>query len=456
LTHVDAGKFSPAPKFWFEAVLKAAAGQNISVKLYDKTNAAYVAGAVVSSASTAATIVRSVGSFTLSGAAEYQFRVLVSGGTGTLYQVKLQAMQQYPTAAPTQVRIASYAERTQTSFAESGGAARWQYDKNELDGIDAVYFETVGNDGGAGTAGEARLVKTDGTVIATNTMTSAITRTRSADIKGSLNAGDVYYVEIKANTVNPKKTQLYQARIVIEQSSMTRTVNYVDLSWKTTTTAAAHADLGYDARYHADSEFGGYRYFEVTKDNSHASGWAGSRLEDNTAAAVVAGSDQAQKGQTKTRVRSADLNAALNSQNGTYSFQGNASRSTSTFYDAFLISHVNLTRGHTFDHPMKTTTPAAGTCTWSFSLEYVGSSNLGRLRNATISLRGSATQDQIKWDGASITQTSGTAATVTSGSDLVHLVSSNPSSSGSSQVDADLKGTCGGLHTVQRAHYVLG
>lgn len=461
LVRINAADYAPAPAWHLEATLAAPSGQTISVILLDKTGGGTIAASEVSTTSTTATTVRSAG-FTLSSDKEYQFQSKVTGlvAGGAVTMVKLVGLQEYPTSTQTQVRIAGGSETTATTYGVPGRAARWVYEgATGYDGLAGVYLEAVGQVPALQTgAGAVRLVDTgNGTEAAAvsfgTTLTSA-TRVRSADLSGALVTGREYEVEYQAGTgVTPKLT-LHLARIVVAQASFTKTVRYVDLAPTVTTTATSFATVGHPGRYHMDTEWGGTTaYLEATLKNSGAGGTTSLRGYDNGAAAAMTGSQLDVTGTTLARQRSGAL--TLNSANVTYAAQLQATSGTAEARNAWLI--VYQSGGKSYDHVLRTRNDVVNGCTWDFTLQHTGGSNLARMTSATVTLRGATSAAQIVVASGAVTQATGSAVSVAYGSRAEHVVASNPGSAGSTTLNADLLGTCQGtgIHTAQPISYVL-
>lgn len=456
ITHVDPADYGGSATFYLEAYLKAPAGQTASVILRNMTDGVDVAASEVTTSSSSYVLLRSAG-FTLSGSKDYQFRMKNSGTSagGELSMVKLVLEQQFPAKTETQVRLSSIATTSSALWTVPARAGKWRYDATGLDGLTGAYFEFVANSGA--TDGEVRLVdRTTGTVVSSTTFLSNVPfRSRSFDISGSMADGHEYEVEF-ASVVGGATgiTTLYLARIVLQQASFTKTVRYADLTWATSTTSTGFVTVGYPARYHMDSEWGGVTgYFEATLANSGAGGTSSATLWDNTAGSAVSGSQVDVTGTTRTRVRSASV--ALDRANGTYAVQLKASAGTADLRDAWLI--VLQVAGKTYDDALRTAN-AVNACTWSFTLVAGPTSGLARLTSATIALRGNGVlQDQVKVAGGVLTQGSGAAVSVPYPGNLQHVVTTNPSSAGSSSISASLSGTCSGtgIHTVQPVTYTL-
>ncbi|MGQ0535018.1 MAG: hypothetical protein ACT4PT_02990, partial [Methanobacteriota archaeon] len=186
--------------------------------------------------------------------------------------------------------------------------------------------------------------------------------------------------------------------------------------------------------------------------NSNSGQIAYARLYDTAAAAAVSGSEVTVTGQTVTRVRSGAL--ALGAADVTYAAQIKAGGNDAKLRGAWLI--VFQIEGKTYDHILKTKNDVAGSCTWSFTLAHASSSGLSRMKSATIAIRGDAAlQGQIVVASGAVTQTTGSAVAVPFGTSLQHVVTTVPSDGGTTTIDGDVNGVCGGVRTVQRVTYVL-
>jgi len=453
--YVDASDYSPAPTYFLEAYLKApVAGQSTSVQLYDKTGAAAI-GPELTSTSTTLELKRSVG-FTLSGAKEYQFQTKDSsaGSSGQVQMVKLLVMQQYPTKTVTQVKVSGAADSTSNGLVDTGRTGHWLYESADYDGTVAVYFEAIANIPAGGSNGAVALVTTAGVALTTLTI-SATTATRVISAAISPTNNVAYKVQFKdGGNGGGNKITLHEARVVITQSSFTKTTRYEDLTWRHVVSSTTYATVGYPSRYHMDSEWGGLTgYFEGTLVNSNAAQTTTAQLYDDTAAAAVSSSPISNTGTTATRVRSGAL--TLDVANGTYTVQLKGSGAANAEARSLWLI-VKQTSTKTYDYALKATN-SIGSCTWSFNAAKTSDSNTARMTSFTISVRGdSSTQNQIVYSGGSYSQTSGSTVTVAASNTAQVLVDTNPASSGTTTVDADLQGTCsGGVKTLQRITFTL-
>lgn len=451
LIQVDVADYTPTPTFFLEAMLKApAAGESTSVQLYDVTTGAAVGPEVVSS-STTVELLRST-SFTLSGSKEYRFQTKDSsaGSNGEVHMVKVIALQEFATKTITQVKISGAAESTSNNFVDVGRTVIFLYEGADLDGTITVKFEAVAQvPSGSGNGAQVRLATSGGTAVSTLDITNAMT-TATRVISGALTLtnGQAYKVQFKdgGNGGNNRIT-LHLARLVIAQSSFTKTIRYEDLTWLTTVSTTTFTKVGYTGQYHMDSEWGGVSgYFEATLRNSNGGQTTTARLFDYTANAAVASSDVSSTGSSVTRVRSGSI--SLNVANGTYAVElkgsGTANAEART---AWII--VKQTALKSYDYAVRATN-SVGSCTWDFTVEKTTDSNMNRLRGFKVSIRsGASTQDQVVWNGSSFTQTVGTAVSVAPAAALDIIVSTDPTTAGSSSVSASLKGTCGGVGTLQ-------
>lgn len=450
---VNVADYSPAPTFFFEAYMKAGTGGTTSAILRDKTSVGDIALSEVSTTSTSLTLVRSA-AFTLSGDKDYTISTKKATANGELHHARLVSAQQFATKTVEQVRLMQGDQSLSSTWAVPSRATQWSYDGSSTDGVTAAYFEVVGEvDGSMLTASQVRLRdRTAGTTVATLTigiLDTAATRFRSADIKASLVDGHLYEVEVlRGDGLLNDKVKIYVARVLVLQSAFTKTVRYVDLSWTATTTATTFTTVGYPGRYHMDSELGGIQgYFEVTMKNSNAGQTSSAQLYDNTAGAAVSGSQVDVTGTTSTRVRSGLL--TLNTANVTYSAQLKATANTAEVRSAWLI--VLQTDEKTYDHMLRTRNDVVNACTWSFTLQHTADSNLARIAEASVALRGASTATQIVVANGAVTQSTGSAVSVAFGSSAAHVVATRPTSAGSSTLDADLLGTCvgSGIRTAQ-------
>lgn len=458
-SRINAADYTPSATFYFEAYLKAGSGGTTYAILRNKTDGTDVAASEVSTTSTSVTLVRSA-AFTLSGDKDYTIRMKKATANGEIHDARLVLVQQFPTKTVEQVRLMQGDEATGTNWAVPSRAAKWRYDGAATDGVTAAYFEAVAEvDGNMLTDSLIRLMdRTTSTAVATLTvdiLDTAATRFRSGDVKASLVDGHIYEIEVnRGDGLLNDKLKIYVARILILQSAFTKTVRYVDLSWTVTTTATSFTTIGYPGRYHMDSELGGIQgYFEVTMKNSNAGQTSSAQLYDNTAGAAVSGSQVDVTGTTLTRVRSGLV--TLNVANVTYAVQLKATANTAEIRNAWLI--VLQTDEKTYDHVLRSSNNVVNACTWSFTLQHTGSSNLARIAEASVSLRAGSTATQIVVANGAVTQSTGAAVSVAFGSSADHVLVTRPSSTGSSTLSADLLGTCTGfgIHTRQPLTYTL-
>jgi hypothetical protein len=456
ITDVNAADYAPAPTFYLEAVMTAPAGQRIYAILLDKAAGTTIAASEVSTNLNNPTRVRSL-SFTLSGDKEYQFQTKndgVSAG-GTVYNVKLVVQQQFPTKAATQVRLSGADTRTTNTFATTTRAALWRDDHDQMDGVTAASFEAVAQMS-AGTGAVRLMDRTTGSQVVSLTISAlTATRSRSADILGSLTAGHEYEVEIKGGG-GAIKVSLHLARVVFTQSSasvLTKVVRYVDLGWQNTTSSTTYVREGYDSRYHMGSEYGPVSgYFEATLSNGNNAQTTFARLVDRLSGSAIASSDVQVTGNTRARARSGLL--TLDTADADYGAEFRASGNTANARNAWLI--VLQDGGKMYDYALRTRNDVAGSCTWAFTLQHTSSSGLARMRGATLALRGNgAVQDQVKVVNGVVTQATGSAVNVPFNTSAQHLVTTDPTSAGSSTLNADLVGACAGVHTLQHVTYTL-
>lgn len=457
---INTADYAPAPTFYFEAYMKAGSGGTTYAILRDKSGAADIAASEVSTTSTSLTLVRSA-DFTLSGDKDYTIRTKKATANGELYHARLVVVQQFPTKTVEQVRLAQGVDNTGTGWSVPTRATKWRYDGASTDGVTAGYFEIVAEvDGNMLTDSFVRLMdRTSGldvTRITISILDTSPTRFRSGDIKSSLVDGHEYEIEVqRGEGLLTDKLKMYVARVLVLQSSFTKTVRYVDLSWSASTTSTSFVATGYPGRYHMDTEWGSITgYFEATMRNSNSGSTSSARLWDQQAGAAVSGSQVDVTGTTRTRARSGLI--TLNLANVTYEAQLQASANSAEIRSAWLI--VLQGPGKTYDHALKTKNDVVDACTWSFTLQHTSSSDLARIAHATLSLRGGgALQDQVKVVSGSVTQSVGTAVSVAFPNAVEHVVQTNPTSTGSSTLNADLLGTCTGfgIRTSQPVTYTL-
>lgn len=462
LQRIDAANFTPAPKFWLELDGKAAAGQNISVKLRDITNGAWVANAVVDTTSTTYALTRSTNSFALSGTTDYEFGVRVSGGTGSYLQVRLLYMQQEPTKSETSIPVAfeSTSVTDTLNFHQVSSTALWTPDKSKTDGTVTARFEITADQSGTPVSNSQVKLGTGAncgttTVVTLTLANGASTQRRSSnDIWASLTEGTDYVVCAEAGAGVGTSVTVHGARIVVEQSNYAKTVNYVLLSGgQTATTATAAGTRGFDGRFQAISLYQWTpKYFESTMQ--HVTGTVDARLYDNSTATTV--TTVSTTSATLVRMRSTDF--ALTG-NDSYSLQiDSQAGTTATFTNAWIVSFVDVTFGRRYDYAVSATTPGSSSCaSWTFTLAKSSpTATPTGMRNLTIALKtGSTVQNQIVYDGSSWTSSEGAAITVSSSTQFKQLVYTNPSTSATNTVTADLKGNCGGVHTVQKVTYTF-
>lgn len=351
---VDASNFQPEPLFFLEAYMEAPTGETVSLRLRDLTDATNVTGTTVSTSSDSLELVRS-GGFRLSGAKDYAFQSRVTGSSsgGAVKSVKLLAMQQFPTAATTQARIASADEVTDTTFTVPESAALWQYDKASMDGIQSVHFEVVANmTSGLVNGANIRLVEvSSGTEIASFSVaasTTTPTRFRSGDIASSLSDGREYQVEAETGSITAK-VYLHAARIVIIQSDFSETVQYTSLSWEDSTGSTGWTSAGYAGRYHMDTQWDNRTvFFEGTLADDTLATNASLRLFDRLAGSPVAGSTLNVIGLARTRVRT---DVTLNPRNATYraEFKTEGGLTNALLDNAWIVTHLKVSSLTTMD-----------------------------------------------------------------------------------------------------------
>lgn len=464
ITRVDTANYDGSPEYYLEAVLVGpGAGNNACVQLRNKTDAATVAGSEICTNSTSPTRVRS-GALALAGAKDYVFQYMNSGlgSGGTVMTVKILTRQLYPTKTETQVFMSGADWKTNDDVLTTARRSiRYLNDDDAWTPIGTIYLEFVANNTGVGN-GRARIrdVTNGNNLGSTGFDTATITRFRSA----AINPSDERELEFQFRSDNDPTSYafIWIARLIIIQSAtVTQTVRYVDLSWNATTTNTGSTSVGFDARYHMDEEWGNRTaYFEATLENSDAAGTTYARLVDRTAAATVVGSEVSLAGTAMDRARSGAL--TLNAAAGDYAAEFNSSVGTNTAKLRNAVLIVFQAPGKWHDDVLRTDNDATSmSCSFTLAYRAAGSGNLGRLNSGTrISIRaqgGPLSDEIILGAGGTVSQSEGSAVSVPAGSRLEHVVFSDPSSSGTSTIKADLKGTCGvGVHTTQDLTFVLG
>ena len=453
--------YSPTPTFYFEAFMSAPAGATAYAILRDRSNGADVAASEVSTTSTSLVLVRS-GAFTLAGEKDYSIRIKRAGGAdgGELRDARLVLVQDFPTKTVEQVRLMQGDHVGSTSWAVPSRATRWRYDAAAWDGIASAHFEIVAEvDGNMLTDSRVRLVdRTAGTVVTTLTVTildSSAKRFRSGDIKAQLVDGHEYEVETnRGDGVINDRLKVYVGRLLLFQSGFTKTVRHVDLAPADATSSSSFVTLGHRGRYQSATEWGpASGFFEATLRNTDSSGATSVRLVDLGGGTVVDGSLLASTGTARTRLRTGSV--PLAGEAAEFRVEVSATGGTGEIRSAWLVVHQSRTK--TYDSVLQTGTPAGGGCAWTFTLQYVSGSNLGRLAGATLTLRGPSTADQVVITSGTVSQSSGSAITAAAGSRLDHVVAADPTASGTSTIEAQLRGRCAGsgIHTVQPVTYVV-
>jgi signal peptidase I len=448
LALADTAALDGTVQYYLEATMAAGSGTTVSVQLYDVTSAAAVSGAEVSTASTTATTVRS-SAFTLSNAHDVQWQSKVGSllVSSSITSVKLLSAQQFPTKTQTAVPIsgAGQSAAASTAFGIPVGATKWLYETASLDGTVTVNLEAVMDSSSALATTSLQLVdRTSASTVTTLTTTStSAARVRSGSL--TLTNGHEYEVELKTSSALAT-AHLYEARMLLTQTSFTKTLRYEDLSFGHTTTSTSFTTVGAGGRHNAATEWGSLSAtFEATLRNSGA-GTTSLQLFDTTGSAVVSGSTLTLTSSTASRQRASV--ALLNNDPGTYAAQLKASANTAEVRTAWLI--VAQADGKTYDHAIKSSNNVAGSCAWSFTAALTGNTGIAKLTAAKVQLTGdSGTVDQVVVSGGAATQTVGSAVTTAYGNSVKVVVQSRPSASGTIDLTLDLQGTCSGVHTLQ-------
>jgi len=431
--------------YYLEATLVATAG-TISVQLFDVTASAAVSGSEVSTSSATATTVRS-SSFSLSNAHDVQWQSKVTlAGSGSVSSVKLLSAQQFPTKTQTSVPVSGAGQTAalSTSFVVPVAATKWLYETASLDGTVTANFEAVAASSAATTASVRLVDRTSASTVTTLTTTSlTAVRLRSGSL--TLTSGHEYEVEIQSSTGTA--ISLYMARVLLTQTgSFTKTLRYEDLSEAHSTTSASFTTVGAGGRHNAATEWGSLAAtFEATLRNSGA-GTTSLQLLDTTGNAAVSGSTLTLASSTASRQRASVT--LLNNDPGTYAAQLKSSASTAEVRTAWLI--LAQADGKTYDHATKASNNVAGSCTWSFTAALTGNTGIAKLASAKVQLTGdSSTVDQVIVSSGAATQTVGSAVSTAFGNAVKVVVLSRPSAAGTIQLNVNLQGTCGGVHTLQ-------
>lgn len=463
LVYVAPASYAPTPSFYFEAVLVAPAGQTAFAILRDRNLSLDVPGTEVSTTSTTAVLVRA-GPFSLGTAASYGVAIKNSGLTaaGQLLAAKLLVEQDLvgfggTATMRTLVPLSSGSQAGASGFGAPTRAARWSYDAADWDGVTGGEFSFVASVSAATVTGEVRLFdRTAGAAVATVSVpATALSATRfAANVPvASLVDGHEYELEFRRSAGSGStRVRLELAHLLLHQSAFTRGIRYVDLSWQTTTGSSAFATAGFDGAFFADVERGApIGYLEATMFGSTAGVTTTARVVNGVTAAVYATSTAAVKGTTATRVRSAAI--TLDGHDDLYAVEISRSSGTGTLRHAWLL--VPQVAAKTYDSLLATTN-AVGVCTWSFTASLVSSTNVARLGNAKVQLRGTGSPvDQVVIASGVVTQSSGGAVTAAPTAAVHHVVVTQPSSAGTSTLEVDVLGACGGLHTAQRIVYTL-
>lgn len=464
------GALDPAPTYWLEAYMKADAGNETSVRLFNGGDDQWVFDSRVNTTSTAWTLVRSAG-FTLNATGkEYFFQSRAStANTGAIRMVKLIAAQSYDLDAGTDITKTETQVRISGADASAGGAAVasdrsarfvWNETLFKPTADTKVFFEATG---WTDSNGGADIVLHD--VTSGNDVTSLnfaqddpVTRKR-VEITGNADwvDGDEYQVELDRGG-GGGTLKLYIARIVIQQPvAPVATGRYVDLTWANSTTDTAFTDTGYPGRYHMDTEWGNRTaVFAATLKGSGGQTTVTARLFDNRNGSAVPGSTVEANGNGVTRVQSPYV--TLDALNATYSaeYKVNAG-DTATVRNAWIV--VEQWMGKLYD-PVLTTRHNGGACTWEFHLEHVATAgDLNWLDNGTLALgNDTGGKAQVVVDQGALVRTQGPVVTVAPGGTLRHQMRYEPDPANGAppvELTADLVGKCAtnGVHTRQRVIY---
>lgn len=214
---------------YFEAVLKISSGSYTAyAELYNGTSQV----AEVSTSSTTTTRVRSGDIFSsLSNGVQYNIRLKSSSssGTATIYAARLIIVQSGTvTKTETIISLGSSSVFTSTTYIEESLKGRWKYIAADWDGITGVYYEVFGSVANASATGYFSSYEA-GVGVVTNgeatTGATSDTRTRSGNWSSYLVDGAQYYGAAKTSNAS-YGARSRSARIIIVQSSFTKTVSY--------------------------------------------------------------------------------------------------------------------------------------------------------------------------------------------------------------------------------------
>lgn len=407
-TVVDLREYDPPPTFVLEAVMDATEVDRVQVRLVNLWTGEVVDGSTVSTSAAEPTLVRS-SALSLAGAREYGFEVRVDHAAndrdaGDVYTVKLLSAQPGATDTVTSVRLGGGDVASAGNLVTARRSAIWRYDASALDGDVDVHFEAVASL--SGVDGDVELVRaSDDEIVTTLDFDRGDTelRIRSLDLSGPLTPGEAYEVQLDNNGF--QRMTLHIARIVIEQSDLTRTVRYVDLSWQDATRATSFEPIGYPAIHNGSLEWGPSQgYFEATTsvDLHGASTSALTRALGEAASVrltnasdggtVVEGSHLRTTNTAPTRLRTAAA-VPLDPSDTVYRAQLRTARGLvpAEVRNAWIVSYQDA--GRTYDHVLGNEHRADGA--WNVSLDATGSENLSRVENLTVGIRDGNTTDVV-------------------------------------------------------------
>ncbi len=444
------GSYAPDPTFYLEAEMAAPSGGSISVILHDKTAATDVTGSEITTADTGGVVVRS-GGFSATEGDNFLIRTKQSVAGGGITMVRLLVRQDNPTTTETMIPISGGGREDVDAYTTVARSGRWVYDAANWDGVTAIEWHAVLSASGKGFT--ARLLRTnDAVAVATFKDIEDITVVNTADVTVSLADGNELEIEMKKK--NTGDGLHHNSFIVIKQTTFTKTIRYASLANTDETAATSYTTVGHPGRLHGGDEWTtNTAHLEVTLDNDQVGGTTYGQLRDS-ATGVITGSETSAAGTAHARVRSGAL--SLPGTNTTYTVEAKASSgSTATVRAAWLMILQNQPSGGggpLYDHVLETD-PTDAACSWTFRLEYVSDSNLARIDYMNISYDGDGPAGQIKVVSGSVTQTTGSALAVGTGVLLKHIVEVTTTGAGTTTLDADVRGVCGGIQTWQRVVY---
>lgn len=450
LTQVDVADYDPAPTVFLEAYLKAPAGEETRVRLFDNGTGSPVSGSAVSTTDTSLVRVRSSG-FNLSGVSEYQFQTMTTNGTdgGEVRQVKLLTRQSDPNDTVTRVRVSG------GSLRGGGGgwqtldrSGHWRWDAAHFDGTVNVRFEVVANGKGDVALHDITNNKDRGQMTF-NTQGDVVRKQATANL-----VADAVH-DVQAKTGGQDDLRVHLARVVVEQRSLNTTGRYVDMTWPTNSTATSFTSVGYPGFFHGDGELGnGTGRFEATLENP-SGGTVYADLYNATGGQAVAGSQVSTNDADPVRLRSGWID--MDAGNASYRSRVRTDSGSVRIQNAWaLFNQTARTGNKTYDHVLETKND--GGCTFDFHLESVSATNTSRMANATVTLdNGTSSAMQIAIQDGSLTKTSGSPVGVAPGATVDHVVQSDPDETGRTEIEADLVGRCRdtGVQTIQHVTYVL-